>query len=516
MDGAAPTPDRSVTALGLMRLECIGPLPDPGAVVPGLAVDSREVGPGFVFVAVPGTRLDGADFIRYALRQGAGAVVATPDGAERARTQIAEDGMADWPVPVFLSADPRVTLAHLAAAFYAAQPEVMAAVTGTNGKSSTVDFLRQIWASTGHRAAGFGTTGVAGVEGVTAPRHTTPEPITLHRLLAELCAEGVTHAAMEASSHGLSQARLDGVRLATAGFSNITRDHLDYHASFDDYLAAKMRLFEHVLPADGAAVVNLDDTASASVREIAERRGQRLLTVGRSAGADLRIVDQGFTAEGQELALAWAGSVLPVALRLIGAFQADNAVLAAGLALATGVAPEAVFAALPGLTGVRGRMELAGRRANGAAVYVDYAHTPAAVETALSALRPHCAGRLAVVLGAGGDRDPGKRAEMGRAAAAGADIAIVTDDNPRSEDPGLIRRAVLEGAPEAQEIGGRAEAILAGVDLLSDPGDCLLIAGKGHEQGQEIAGATHPFDDVEQARAAIAVLDADLDGEAGA
>jgi UDP-N-acetylmuramoyl-L-alanyl-D-glutamate--2,6-diaminopimelate ligase len=406
-------------------------------------------------------------------------------------------------------------LARLAARFYDAQPPVIAAVTGTNGKTSTAHFLRQIWAAAGHRAAAFGTTGVAGEGFEELLSHTTPEPIALHALLARLAQKGCTHAAMEASSHGLAQYRLDGVRLTAAALSNVTRDHLDYHASHEAYVAAKLRLFAELLPADGIAVANIDDPVSEQVRAIAAARGFRMISVGRAAGADLTILSTRYHPRGQEVQLGWQGAVHRADLALIGEFQADNVALAAGLAIATGVAPRDVFAALPGLTGVRGRMEPVARRSNGATIYVDYAHTPDALATAIDALRPHCLGQLVVVFGAGGDRDPGKRPLMGQAVAERADTAIVTDDNPRSEDPAAIRAAVLEGCPEAHEIGDRAAAILAGVDALKEPGDCLLIAGKGHEPGQEVMGRMLPFDDATQARATVATLDGLTNGFGG-
>ncbi|HUF87320.1 MAG TPA: UDP-N-acetylmuramoyl-L-alanyl-D-glutamate--2,6-diaminopimelate ligase [Thermohalobaculum sp.] len=492
----------SLADLGLATLQAAGPAPDPATRVRGLAVDSRAVREGFVFFAIPGTRLDGARFAQYAVRQGAVAVVATRAGVETARADI-----GGLPVPFLVSDNPRRVLALAAARFFAAQPEIIAAVTGTNGKTSTAHFLRQIWEAAGHPAAAFGTTGVEG-EGFAEPlRHTTPEPIALHALLARLAARGCTHAAMEASSHGLAQHRLDGVRLRAAGLTNITRDHMDYHADHEAYVAAKLRLFTELLPADGAAVLNAGDPAFPRAREAAAARNLRVIAVGRAAGADLRILDARFHAEGQAVTFGWAGREHRARLRLIGGFQAENLALAAGLAIATGVAPATVFAALPGLSGVRGRMQRAARRANGAAVYVDYAHTPDALASAIDALRPHCAGRLVVVFGAGGERDPGKRPLMGAAVASRADVAIVTDDNPRSEDPAAIRRAILAACPEAHEIGDRAAAILAGVDALTAPGDCLLIAGKGHEQGQEVDGAMLPFDDVDQAQASVAALD---------
>jgi len=495
-------PARTIGALGLAGLPFRGPDPDPDAVVAGVAVDSRAVREGFVFCAMPGTRLDGAKFAQYAVRQGAIAVVATEAGVETARGDL-----GGLPVPFFVTEEPRALLARLAARFYDAQPRVIAAVTGTNGKTSTAHFLRQIWAAAGHRAVAFGTTGVEG-DGFEEPLpHTTPEPITLHALLARLVEKGCTHAAMEASSHGLAQHRLDGVKLAAAALTNITRDHMDYHASHEEYVAAKLRLFAELLPEDGTAVLNADDPVFARTRGIAAARGLQVISVGRAVGADLAILAMRYHPRGQVLQLGWDGKVYRAELDLIGGFQAANVALAAGLAIATGVAPDAAFASLPGLTGVRGRMEPVARRANGAAIYVDYAHTPDALATAIDALRPHCSGQLVVVFGAGGDRDPGKRPMMGEAVAERADVAIVTDDNPRSEDPAAIRAAVLASCPEAHEIGDRAAAILAGVDALKEPGDCLLIAGKGHEQGQEVKGALLPFDDATQARSTVVALD---------
>ena len=387
--------------------------------------------------------------------------------------------------------------------------KTVVAVTGTNGKTSVAHFLRQIWTALGHQAAAFGTTGVEG-EGFEEPlAMTTPEPLTLHSLLARLADKGCTHAAMEASSHGLAQHRLDGVQLAAGGLTNITRDHMDYHRDHDDYVGAKLRLFHSVIPPGGSVVVNSDDPVFPLVRMAA--KGRPVLPVGRGGGAMLRLTKTEFRADGQDIAFVWKNEVYRASLPLVGGFQAENVLLAAGLAIATGSPAEPVFEALNTLTGVRGRMERVAVRANGAAVYVDYSHTPDALATAIAALRPHCAGRLIVVFGAGGDRDPGKRILMGQAVAEHADLGIVTDDNPRTEDPAAIRAAVMLGAPDADEIGDRAEAILAGVDALRAPGDCLLIAGKGHEQGQEIAGQVKPFDDAEQARAAVAVLDSGED-----
>lgn len=473
-----------------------GALPE----ITGLAVDSRKVAPGHLFAALPGSVSHGADFASYALRMGAAAILTDAEGLERIEAEL-----GPLSVPVVVSEEPRRALALAAARWSGAQPEVIVAVTGTNGKTSVASFTRQIWESLGVRAVNFGTTGVEGAVGAPLG-HTTPEPITLHELLAELTLKGVTHAAMEASSHGLDQHRLDGVRLAAAGFTNITRDHLDYHPDFEAYFAAKLALFGRVLPRGAAAVINLDDPHGAQVLEVAKRRGQRPITVGRAEGCDLRLVGQRFDGTGQDALFAWEGRTYEARLDLIGGFQASNALLAAGLAIGSGSNVGGVFDALSDLTTVRGRMQHAGTRANGASVFVDFAHTPDALTTALSALRPHVMGRLLVVFGAGGDRDRGKRPLMGAAAAAAADAVFVTDDNPRTEDAAAIRAAVLAGCPEATEIGDRAEAILTAVDALQ-PGDALLIAGKGHETGQIVGHDVLPFDDVEQASVAVAALD---------
>lgn len=466
------------------------------AVVTGLVVDSREILPGSLFAALPGSLVHGAEFVPQAVRLGAVAVLTDASGA----LQVGDPG-----VPVIVTRNPRRTLARAAAKWFGAQPAIMTAVTGTNGKTSVANFTRQIWQALDHRAVNFGTAGLEGA--ISAPlTHTTPEPITLHALLAELAEDGVTHAAMEASSHGLEQARLDGVDLCAAAFTNFSRDHLDYHAGPDEYLAAKLRLFERVLPKRRVAVINLDDPCAPAVRHVAEGRAQKVIGVGWSPRADIRLTDTQFESDGQTLRFTHAGRAYGAPLALIGGFQASNVLIASGLAIGCGADPAEVFATLPKLTGVRGRMELAGRRADGGAVYVDYAHTPASLATALDALRPHTVGRLICVFGAGGDRDAGKRPMMGEAVAERADVAIVTDDNPRSEDPARIRAAIMATCPEATEIGDRAEAILAGVDALNGD-DVLLLAGKGHETGQVVAGDILPFDDVEQARAAIAALD---------
>jgi UDP-N-acetylmuramoyl-L-alanyl-D-glutamate--2,6-diaminopimelate ligase len=472
-----------------------------GARVSGLTVDSRAVRPGFLFAALPGTRVHGASFIPQVLAAGATAILTDAAGA-----RLAAEALAGAPdVALVLAEDPREALARAAALWFGAQPETMVAVTGTNGKTSVATFTRQIWEALGHAAINIGTTGIEGAW--TAPSsHTTPDPITLQAMLAEAAAAGVTHGAMEASSHGIDQRRLDGVRLVAGGFTNLTQDHLDYHGTMEAYFDAKAQLFTRLLPDDGVAVVNLNGARSDAIVETALARGLRTLTVGNGEGADLRLLAHRYDATGQDLRFSWEGRTHLARLNLIGGFQSENVALAAGLAIASGDDPEAVFATLPRLSGVRGRMQLAATRANGAAVFVDYAHTPDAVETALRALRPHVMGRLVIVLGAGGDRDRTKRPLMGAAAAAHADLCFVTDDNPRSEDPALIRAAILAACPGAIEVGDRAEAILRAVDALQ-PGDALLVAGKGHETGQTIAGQTYPFDDVEQASLAVAALD---------
>lgn len=470
------------------------------ATVTGLSVDSRDVKEGHLFAALPGNTVHGGEFIQYALRMGAGAIL-----TDRMGSEIASDELREAGIPVVLTEDPRQALAYCAALWYGVQPEVMVAVTGTNGKTSVAVFTRQIWTALGFNAINLGTTGVEGA--YEAPlHHTTPEPITLHRLLAAAARTGVTHAAMEASSHGLAQRRLDGVQLAAAAFTNFSQDHLDYHENFEAYFDAKAGLFRRVLSEDAIAVVNIDDPMGADVADIALHKGQDLIAVGRSEGAHMRIISQRFDATGQDLRFNWNGEPYQVRLSLIGGFQAENVLIAAGLAIGAGAASQDVFAVLEGLETVRGRMQLVATRENRASVFVDYAHTPDAVGTALRALRPHTMGRLIAIVGAGGDRDVGKRVLMGRAAAANADVVIVTDDNPRSEVPAEIRAAVMEGCPEATEVGDRAEAILLGIDALQ-PGDALLICGKGHETGQTIGDDVFPFNDSEQASIAVAALD---------
>lgn len=469
-------------------------------VITGLSVDSRSVKPGHLFAALPGSSLHGAEFIKYALRMKAGAVLTDLAGAE-----LAQEELAATDVALVVTEDPRQALAYASALWFGAQPSTMVAVTGTNGKTSVASFVRQIWIELGLSGANLGTTGVEGA--YSAPMtHTTPEPVFLHKLLADMAGAGVTHAAMEASSHGLAQRRLDGVHLIAAAFTNFTQDHLDYHETFHEYFMAKAGLFSRVLGQDGVAVINMDDKRGAEMASISKGRGHKLLRVGQGDDCELRLLNQRFDATGQELRFSYGDEVHQARLDLIGGFQGSNVLMAAGLVIGAGEKPEQVFETLPMLTTVRGRMQKAATRANGASVFVDYSHTPDALKTALQAMRPHVMGRLVVVFGAGGDRDTGKRPLMGAAAREHADVVFVTDDNPRSETPAAIRAAILEAVPGATEVGDRAEAILRGVDALG-PGDTLLIAGKGHETGQVVGDDILPFDDVEQASVAVAALE---------
>jgi UDP-N-acetylmuramoyl-L-alanyl-D-glutamate--2,6-diaminopimelate ligase len=466
-----------------------GPLPE--IEIAGVTADSREAAPGVLFVALAGAKTDGMAFAADAVARGAVAILAG-EGANA-------EGLA---APILRSADPRQSLALIAARFFPAQPDIVAAVTGTNGKTSVASFLRQVWAAQGFDSASLGTIGIATRRGETALAHTTPDPVTLHKRLAALAAEGVTHLAMEASSHGLDQRRLDGVRLAAGAFTNLTRDHLDYHPTVEDYFQAKLRLFAELLPRGAPAVIDADSPGWERVAGTAKARGLAVMTVGERGGA---LALRGAERDGfrQRLSIAYAGRAYTVALPLAGAFQVSNALVAAGLALGLGSKPEAVIAALAGLRGAKGRLEYIGETAAGAPVFVDYAHTPDALVKALEALRPYVSGRLHVVFGCGGDRDKGKRPEMGRAACAYADAVYVTDDNPRGEQPADIRRAIMAAAPGAIEIGGRAGAIAAAVDGLKR-GDVLLVAGKGHETGQIVGKTVIPFSDHEAVAAALA------------
>ena len=455
----------------------------------GITMDSRAVKRGDVFVAVPGSKADGLTFAAAAAAAGASAIV-----GERP-PQALPAGAAFVQVP-----NARRALALAAARFYARQPTVVAAVTGTSGKTSVAAFTRQIWAALGHRAASIGTIGVVTPEREVYGSLTTPDPVALAKTLAELADEGVTHLAIEASSHGLDQHRLDGVRVAAGGFTNLSRDHLDYHPTIEAYLAAKLRLFDALVIEGGSAVIDADHEHAAAVVAAAKARGLKLMTVGRK-GEGICLVDAAIDGFGQTMTVEHAGKRHQLRLPLVGGFQVENALVAAGLAIATGGEPGAVFAALATLKGAKGRLDLAGEK-NGAPVFVDYAHKPDALEKALAALRPYVRRRLVVVFGCGGDRDAGKRPLMGAIAAELADHVIVTDDNPRSENPAAIRAAILNAAPGAIEVGDRREAIRRAIAEL-ERGDVLLVAGKGHETGQIVGSRTLPFSDHEAVAAAL-------------
>lgn len=457
----------------------------------GLTADSRAVRPGYLFAALPGTRADGNAFVKDAVSRGASAVLARED-------------IADLPAGVALVRDdnPRLRLAQMAARFHPGQPGTIVAVTGTNGKTSVASFTRQIWAGLGHGAASFGTLGVVSPNFMLSLGHTTPDPVEIHRLLDQLAGQGVSHVAFEASSHGLAQHRADAVRLRAAGFTNLTRDHLDYHQTFEAYRAAKLRLFTEVLPQEGVAVINADGACADDFLQGVRLRGLELISVGER-GHELRMVERVPNGDGQDICVMWRGRAHRFLLPLAGAFQASNALVAAGLVLATGGEAERVFPVLGRLAGAAGRLEKVAVSAAGVPVYVDYAHTPDALETVLRALRPHTRGRLWVVFGCGGDRDAGKRPLMGAAAHALADRLIVTDDNPRTEAAAAIRAAVLAGAPGAVEVGDRAAAIALAINSAAS-GDVVVVAGKGHETGQIIGQEVLPFNDADAVRSAIA------------
>jgi UDP-N-acetylmuramoyl-L-alanyl-D-glutamate--2,6-diaminopimelate ligase len=461
----------------------------------GLTSDSRKVKPGYLFAALAGTKTDGAKFVKDAVARGAVAVLGAP--------AIADD-VAALGVRFIADENPRAGLARMAGAFFAAQPDIVAAVTGTKGKSSIVAFLREIWTALGKPAASLGTVGVIAPKGVLPLSHTTPDPVEIHELLAQLKRDGVEHLAIEASSHGLDQHRLDGVTISGCGFTNITRDHMDYHPTFEDYLAAKLRLFSEVVKDGGVAVVNADADHASRFADAAKARGLTLISVG-AKGETIKLAAREEEGAAQRLTIIHAGNTYKVLLPLAGAFQASNALVAAGLAIGLGENAARVFQALEHLKGAPGRMEKVAFAASGAPIYVDYAHTPDSLEKVLEALRPHTENHLHVVFGCGGDRDKGKRPLMGAIAVKLADTVIVTDDNPRSEDPAAIRGAIMAAAKSAREIGDRPEAIRTAVAELQT-GDVLVIAGKGHETGQYIKGEVHLFSDREQAIAAATSL----------
>jgi len=456
-------------------------------VIAGLAFDSRKTAPGDIFFALAGAKDDGLKHVGEAVAKGAAAIVA--------------EQWAKTPNAAFVKvADARAALAHAAARFYPRQPETIVAVTGTSGKTSVAAFVRQIWQALGEESASIGTIGVVSRPLTVYGSLTTPDPIALHQLLDRLAASGVTRLAIEASSHGLDQKRLDGVRLAAGAFTNLTRDHMDYHPTIEEYLAAKLRLFHDLLPDGAPAVIDADSAIAPRVIVAAHARGLRVITVGVQ-GETIRLNSAARDGLSSRLDLQFGDRSFRVNFPLAGDFQISNALVAAGLCIATGSAAQAVFNALQTLDGAPGRLERIGD-VRGATVFVDYAHKPDALEKAIAALRPFVRGRLVAVFGCGGDRDPGKRPIMGEIAARSADVTIVTDDNPRSENPATIRAQILAGAPSAIEIGDRAAAIRAAVAMLRD-GDALLIAGKGHETGQIVGDKTLPFSDADEARAAL-------------
>jgi UDP-N-acetylmuramoyl-L-alanyl-D-glutamate--2,6-diaminopimelate ligase len=458
---------------------------DSDSEVTGLAIDHRKVAPGFLFGAFRGSAFNGEDFIAQAVEHGAVAVVARPEAAVAG-------------VPHISAPEPRRAFAALAAKFFAPYPEVAVAVTGTNGKTSTVELARQMWRMGGHRSASIGTLGVTTHDDQVKTGLTTPDIVTFLSNMAGLKRMGVSHVAYEASSHGLDQFRSEGMPLKAAAFTNFSRDHLDYHQTMDAYFEAKMRLFDEVLPSGAAAVVWTGDPKSPEVIRRVRKRGLNLLTVG-PGGETFALVEQTPTPLGQVLIIAHQGKKHRIALPLIGAYQAANVLVAAGLLLATGSDPQEVISALARVSPVKGRLERAVITPSGAPVYVDYAHTPDALQAAIEALRPHVHGRLITLFGAGGDRDTGKRPEMGAVASRLSDLVIVTDDNPRTEDPARIRAEILAAAPNAVEIGGRREAIAEAVRIAGN-GDIVLLAGKGHETGQVVGERVLPFDDALVAR----------------
>ncbi|XUY25898.1 UDP-N-acetylmuramoyl-L-alanyl-D-glutamate--2,6-diaminopimelate ligase [Agrobacterium sp. rho-8.1] len=455
--------------------------------ITGITADSRKAQPGSLFVAVAGTKADGGTYVQDAVAKGAIAVVSS--------NAIHAD------VPVLVVSDPRLYLSLSAARFFGKQPETMIAVTGTAGKTSVASFIRQIWTFAGHAAAQIGTTGVIAPGREEYGSLTTPDPVSLHALLADLASEGVTHAAMEASSHGLDQRRLDGVKLKAAGFTNLGRDHMDYHPTIEDYMAAKMRLFDTLLPKGSAAVIFSDDAWSESAVKAATDAGHDVRTVGRK-GDYLTLKRVEHFRHKQMIEVHHQGKIYEVDIPLAGDFQVANALVAAGLAISTGVEPSVALKALEKLVGAAGRLELIGQTKNGALAYVDYAHKPDALENVLTSVRPFTSGRIITVFGCGGDRDKGKRPIMGEVATRLSDIVIVTDDNPRSEEPQTIRAEIMAAASGALEIADRAEAISHAVSLLGS-GDTLIVAGKGHEEGQIVGGVTLPFSDHEQVRTAL-------------
>jgi len=476
--------------LGELIFGLTDPLAGQDPEIRGVTTDSRKAGPGFLFAALAGAKADGARFVADAVARGAAAVLAAR-GAD----------VGEVAVPVVRAEEPRRAVAIAAARFHGAQPATIVAVTGTSGKTSVAAFTRQIWQYLGLASASIGTIGIVRPKSATYGSLTTPDPVDLARDLSILAGEGITHVALEASSHGLDQHRLDGVAVKAGAFTNLSRDHLDYHPSVAAYFDAKMRLFEDLVPVGGPVVIDMDTDDGLRAADRARAAGRRVFGIGR-AGADLRLVDVVAEAGLQVLTIEAAGTVHTVRLPLLGTFQVSNALVAAGLAIVTGTPVAAALSALEHLVGAPGRLDRVGATPEGAPVFVDYAHKPGALETALAALRPYTKGRLVVVVGCGGDRDPGKRPMMGEIAVRLADVAIITDDNPRSEDPAEIRRQILAAAPGAIEIGDRGAAIAHAVSMLR-AGDVLVVAGKGHETGQIVGKTVLPFSDHDSVAAAL-------------
>ncbi|MBT6031367.1 MAG: UDP-N-acetylmuramoyl-L-alanyl-D-glutamate--2,6-diaminopimelate ligase [Kordiimonadaceae bacterium] len=460
----------------------------------GITADSRQVKPGFMFVALPGLKYNGADFINDAVAAGAVAILCLP-AAKIDNNEII------WVLDEY----PGRVFPYIVSRFFKTQPEKIAAVTGTNGKTSVAFFTQQIWKQLGIKAASVGTLGIQADGYQKNTGLTTPDPVVIHKALSELCERGVDHVVFEASSHGLDQRRLDGINISAAAFTNLTHDHLDYHHTEQEYFNAKKRLFSELLPPSQTAVLNIDSPLVSEVQQICKAQGHKIITVGHNNG-DIRLLSQRTSSAGQEITVSYNSIIYDISLPLVGHFQAINALMAVGLVIGCGGNADKAFKALSYLRPVRGRMEQAGRHPSGARIYVDYAHTPDALETVLKALKPHVRGKLHVVFGCGGDRDKTKRKIMGEIAAAEAEVIYVTDDNPRSEDSATIRAEILKGCPVAQNIGDRARAIQLSVSSLTK-GDILLVAGKGHEQGQTIGTEVKEFDDVSVVRSAIAALE---------
>ena len=473
--------------------------------ITGLTNDSRNVCDGFLFAALPGVNSHGINFVSSAIRAGASAILTDKIGYSE---YLSNSNTSN--VVFVVVENPRETLARCAALWFEQQPAQIVAVTGTNGKTSVASFCQQIWSNLDIEAVSIGTNGVRGAW-TQSLRHTTPDALEMHELLFNLKANGIDHVALEASSHGLDQSRLDGVQFSGACFTNFSQDHLDYHKSKDDYFEAKALLFRQLLTSDKTAVFNVNNNRIKLLAEELKSQDNLVVTLGKSKGSNIQLKRQTFDSSGQEVFFKYDGILYQKRLNLIGGFQAENVLMAAALVISLGSEPQDVFNVLHNLITVRGRMELAASRANGASVFVDYAHTPDAIETAIKSLRPHVFGRVIAVIGAGGDRDQSKRPLMGLAASQNADVVIVTDDNPRSEDPAKIRQMIIKDLSRdaIHEYGDRAEAILRAVDML-DVGDALIICGKGHETGQVIGNDTLPFDDAEQASISVEALDGAL------